>query len=65
MPPEAVFLNHARIFVLADFMLFRKLYDLAVYKLHKILNRRMNNSNPARLITELIPTVKYVHTAIG
>lgn len=45
--PEAAFLNHARKFVLAEVMLLRKLSDLALYKLHNILDRRTNISNPA------------------
>ena len=63
--PEAAFLNHARRLVLAEVMLLRKLSDLTLYKLHNILDRRMDISNPAWLINELIPTIKYVHSSIG
>ena len=63
--PKAVFLNQSRIFVLADFMLRRNLFDLAVYGLHTILNRRKSISNPARLLTELIPSIRYLHATIG
>ena len=51
--PEPIFLNYARMSVPTDFMLLRKLSDLAVYKLYKIINYRTNISNPASLMTEL------------